>query len=224
MPLYPKKIEDGEITDESMTRMLRKADLRISGIHIEKEEKNVGDDFIRALETGPVRVPEQEIERLRVEKKIVVHHLIFQHDIEGTEYPLKFGQESAGTRRYFELGGLLLLVMRSHRVLPVDELESSLHPDLIKHLLLTFLTSSKQGQLIATTHYRELLAEKDILRTDAIWFCDKLKDGSTELFSLADFDSSVIRKTSSYYKAYKIGKLGAVPRYDDYYRTDETDG
>ena len=47
--------------------------------------------------------------------------------------------------------------------------------------------------------------EKDILRNDAIWFTEKKEDGSTDLFSLADFDSSVIRNTSSIYNAYKIG-------------------
>jgi len=88
---------------------------------------------------------------------------------------------------------------------------------LIKHFLLTFLVNSKCSQLIATTHFRELLMEKNIFRTDVIWFTEIKSDGSTDLYSLADFDSSVIRKASSIYNAYKIGKLGAVPNLDDYY-------
>jgi AAA15 family ATPase/GTPase len=114
-------------------------------------------------------------------------------------------------------------MMRGEIIVTIDELESSLHPDLLKHFLLTFLVNSKHSQLIATTHYRELLMEKDIIRNDAIWFTEKKEDGSTDLFSLADFDSSVIRNTSSVYNAYKIGKLGAVPNLSDYY-IDNEDG
>ena len=54
-------------------------------------------------------------------------------------------------------------------------------------------------------------------------FTEKKKDGSTDLFSLTDFDSSVIRDTSSVYNAYKIGKLGAVPNLGDYYINLEDD-
>ena len=59
--------------------------------------------------------------------------------------------------------------------------------------------------------------KKDILRKDAIWFTEKKPNGSADLFSLADFDSSVIRDTTSIYNAYKAGKLGAIPNLSDYY-------
>ena len=63
-----------------------------------------------------------------------------------------------------------------------------------------FLTSTRNSQLIITTHYRELLLEKDILRKDVIWFTERKEDYSTDLYSLADFKSDVIRKDSSIYK------------------------
>jgi hypothetical protein len=47
-----------------------------------------------------------------------------------------------------------------------------------------------------------------LIRKDAIWFTNKKDNGSTELYSLADFN---IRKELSYYNAYKVGKFGAVP-------------
>ena len=112
---------------------------------------------------------------------------------------------------------MLLDTLINQKILVIDELEASLHPDLIKHFILTFIVNSRNAQLIATTHFRELLQEKDILRPDIIWFTERKKDQSTDLYSLADFDSSVIRKTSSYYNAYKIGKLGAVPNLRSYY-------
>jgi AAA15 family ATPase/GTPase len=62
-----------------------------------------------------------------------------------------------------------------------------------------------------TTHNISLLNEKDLIRKDAIWFTNKKENGSTELYSLADFD---IRKELSYYNAYKVGKFGAIPNVD----------
>ncbi len=62
-----------------------------------------------------------------------------------------------------------------------------------------------------TTHNLSLLMEKEILRKDAIWFTEKKEDGSTFLYSMADFN---IRKELSYYNAYKLGKFGAIPNVD----------
>ncbi len=107
--------------------------------------------------------------------------------------------------------------MNRQIVIPIDELESSLHPDLFVHFLLSFLVNSEGSQIIATTHNREILNNKDIFRNDAVWFTDKTDTCATELYSLADFDSSVIRDTSNVYNAYKIGKLGGVPNLGDYY-------
>jgi|WetSurMetagenome_2_1015567.scaffolds.fasta_scaffold16683_4 AAA15 family ATPase/GTPase len=90
-------------------------------------------------------------------------------------------------------------------------------------MILIYGSNSKTSQLVATTYFRELLMNKDMLRNDVIWFTEKKEDGSTDLFSLADFDSSVIRNTSSVYNAYKIGKLGAVPNLGDYYINLEDD-
>ena len=108
-------------------------------------------------------------------------------------------------------------MLESAVVFTIDELEASLHPDLLKHFLLLFLVNVKKSQLIATTHYRELLMEKDMLREDVIWFTEKKKTGGIDLYALSDFDSSVIRDTSSIFNAYKSGKLGAAPAVSDYY-------
>ena len=79
------------------------------------------------------------------------------------------------------------------------------------------MINSKKSQLIATTHNREILNNKDIFRNDSIWFTNKNESCATELYSLSDFDSSIIRDTSNVYNAYKIGKLGGVPNLGDYY-------
>ena len=58
-----------------------------------------------------------------------------------------------------------------------------------------------------------IIADADEIRRDVIWFTDKKRDGSTELYSLSDFKTSEIRKGKgrSYLNAYKAGKFGAIP-------------
>jgi AAA15 family ATPase/GTPase len=109
-------------------------------------------------------------------------------------------------------------MIKNSTAFPIDELESSLHPDLFQHFLLSFLVNSKKSQLIATTHNREILNNKDIFRNDAIWITDKdNEDCATELYSLADFDTKVIRDTTNVYNKMKLGILGGVPNLGSYY-------
>jgi AAA15 family ATPase/GTPase len=210
-----ERIESGEINKNNVISILDKADINISNIKIDSLDINIQEkDLEQILSMKPnKRFIDYFNENLKRRRKIE-----FQHQVEGGEqYSLSYNEESAGTQRYYQLGGFLDLIIRNEAVLPIDELESSLHPDLLKFFILVFLVNSKNSQIIATTHTRELLMEKEILRNDAIWFTDKKPDGSTDLYSLADFDSSVVRNTTSIYNAYKSGKLGAKPNLVDYY-------
>ncbi|GAA0544643.1 AAA family ATPase [Chitinophaga japonensis] len=129
--------------------------------------------------------------------------------------------ESNGTKRYFGLGGPLFELIHHSHLLCIDELESSLHPDLMKYFLQVFLVNSKASQLLITTHNVSLMENQDFIRRDALWFSEKNDDGSISLYSAADFDSSVLRKESSISKAYKSGKLGAKPNLGSPYLTEE---
>lgn len=143
---------------------------------------------------------------------------LFQHTLEDETYVLPYEVQSSGTQRYYQLSALLDMMLHTKATFSVDELEVSLHPDLLEHFLLVFLVNAKHTQLIASTHQRELLMKRDMLRHDAIWFTEKQADGGIDLFSLDDFDTSVIRPdTGSIYNAYKNGRLGALPHVGDYY-------
>jgi AAA15 family ATPase/GTPase len=107
------------------------------------------------------------------------------------------------------------LLIKNSTAFPIDELESSLHPDLYTHFILSFLLNTDKSQIIATTHNLEILDNKDIFRNDVIWFTDKNENCATELYSLADFDSSIVRNTTNIYNAYKSGKLKAIPNLGD---------
>ncbi|BDD13059.1 hypothetical protein FUAX_54910 (plasmid) [Fulvitalea axinellae] len=135
-----------------------------------------------------------------------------RHQGEERRYTLSERRESGGTRRFVGLGAVIQKMILGHRDLAtIDEVETSLHVDLLKHYILVFLRNTGESQLICTTHDVSLLRERDMLREDAVWFTEKQDDGTTDLFCLSDFDSRTFRKGSSIYNAYMNGKLGAKP-------------
>ncbi len=210
------KIESSDINKKDVISILKKADFNISDIVINKEEKDIPDRLIDFLEKK-VRASVEKVNELKNKVKITSLNIELEHTVNERKYNLPFELESQGTQRYYGFAGLLSLLIRGSISIPIDELESSLHPDLFTHFLLSYLINSKKSQLIATTHNREILNNKDIFRNDAIWFTNKNEDCATELYSLSDFDTSVVRDTSNVYNAYKIGKFGGVPNLGDYF-------
>ncbi len=211
-----EQINKNKIVKSDVIEILRKADFYISDIQIKEEEKDM-PDFLYEFLLKRLEEENRKVKASDVKKRIATLNLELVHTINGKDYPLPFDNESSGTRRYYGLAGLLAMSLKERMILLVDELEASLHPDLYQHFLLSFLMNSKQSQIIATTHNREILNNREIFRNDAIWFTDKNNDCATELYSLADFDSSVVRGSTNVLNAYKSGKLGATPNTADYY-------
>ncbi len=174
--------------------------------------------FLTFFKKSDFNIKSLKFENKKLITKLNKENIEIIHIVNNNEYILKFDKESLGTQKYFTLVGLLIFAIFSDVILYIDELESSLHPDLYIHFLMFYIVNSKsESQLIATTHNREILNNRDIFRDDAIWFTDKNENSATELYSLADFDSSVVRDTTNVLNAYKSGKLGGVPNLGDYY-------
>ena len=131
--------------------------------------------------------------------------------------PFEFKEESGGTQRYYELIGILMLLVKESHFVAIDELECRLHPDLYEHFVTTYLNNANDSQMIFTTHMREFLDDKGLFRDDSIWLTEKKENGSSEIFSLADFGSDVLRDSTNRYNMYRAGRLGAVPRLQDTY-------
>jgi len=208
------KIDKGELSKLDVINILKKADFHISDIVIQKEEKELPDGFIEFVKKQ-LKAPDNEVKKLEEKGKITSVNIEFEHTVNQTKYTLPIEMESQGTRRFYGFAGLLALLIKNSTAFPIDELESSLHPDLYTHFILSFLLNTDKSQIIATTHNREILDNKDVFRNDAIWFTDKNDNCSTELYSLADFDSSIVRNTTNIYNAYKSGKLKATPNLGD---------
>lgn len=125
--------------------------------------------------------------------------------------------ESSGTLKMFSIFPSIQEVFDNGGVLFVDELNSRLHPLLVRNIILSFLDpeiNTKNAQLIFTTHDIWQLSN-DLLRRDEIWFVEKDSDGVSSLYSLSDFtddNGAKIRKDENYTKNYLTGKYGAIPR------------
>jgi AAA15 family ATPase/GTPase len=192
---------------------VKEADFNISNISFEEEIQSVSDEMLKAVENGPFS-DEQKATILK-EKVIHLEKTVFEHlivkDGKQTHRKLPESLESKGTVRYYGLSAPFFNMIEHDAFLPIDEIGTALHPLLVMHFLRLFLRKSKQAQLIFTTHNLSLLQEKEILRKDAIWFTEKGTDGSTSLYSMAEFN---IRKELSFLNAYKQGKFGAIPNLE----------
>ncbi|MCK4695704.1 MAG: ATP-binding protein, partial [Candidatus Cloacimonetes bacterium] len=204
------KLYKGKINTKQLINLLEVADFNISMPIINKEEidkeliEEVKEKFPGVYKSMVKNKTEEAFFRLN----LFFEHIIKKKDNKEKTYKLDGDLESLGTLRYFGLSGVLTEIIDRTGVLFIDELDSSLHPDLLNQFINTFMLNTKHSQLIFTTHYYPLLEETDELRKDVVWFTEKKEDGSTDLFSLKDIN---IRAALNYYKAYKTGKFGAKP-------------
>jgi AAA15 family ATPase/GTPase len=208
------RIDSSEKLKTEVTKLLKFADIQINKIDISKEEVELDENQIKALMESPLGNDLKSIGLF--DRKLKQVKTEFSHigkDRQNKDISVFFPQqfESDGTLRYYGLGGVLATIVAEPKVIAIDEFESSLHPDLVQNYILRFLVQSKQSQLLVTTHNIDFLGEQDVIRRDGVWFTQKNENGATELYSAADFDTSVIRKSSSLLNIYQAGRLGAKP-------------
>lgn len=210
-------LEKGKIIKGDILKMMKKADLMITDIIIKEDGEEEVDDaeLLEILRKRHEAESDKEVKTMKV--MLSRRHLEFVHTTENGSGVLKYNQESLGTQRFYQFSGLVDLFVRNSVFFSIDEVETSLHPDLFEFFLYSFLCNAKESQLLATTHYREFLMNSDMVRPDAVWFTDKNTDGSTTLYSLLDFDEDIFTSNRSFYDAYKIGRLGAKPHIGDFY-------
>lgn len=120
---------------------------------------------------------------------------------------------SDGTNRLIELTPMFLSKLDSDKTIVIDEIERSLHPNMIKSILSFFSESiSSSGQLIFTTHESNLLDLK-LFRQDEIYFVEKNAEYATELYPLSDFS---VHHTKDIQNGYLQGRYGAIPFLGDF--------
>ncbi|MDD4029092.1 MAG: AAA family ATPase [Caldisericia bacterium] len=152
-------------------------------------------------------------------KEPTISSFCFRH--ENSEYTFTLLEESDGTKRLFDLLFILFLDT-PEKVFVIDEIERSLHPNLVKKYLTLFFERNKdlKTQLIFTSH-ESLLLDQTIFRRDEIWFVEKNNHGETHLYSLKDFDERYDKRLSN---AYLKGRYGAIPSFKDLQESESENG
>lgn len=139
------------------------------------------------------------------------HEMRFSHVTEKGKAVLDLMDESSGTRNLLFLAGPVMDILRKGLTLVMDELDTSLHPLLVRELVRLFHRPEINiggAQLIFTTHDTSLLDAPDLLRRDQIWFVEKESDQASSLVSLSEFSP---RKNEALERGYLMGRYGGVP-------------
>ena len=146
---------------------------------------------------------------IRAKKLMTVHKKMDEADIE----LFSLGDESDGTKRLFDYIPLILDLIQGGKVFIVDEMERSLHPSLIKQIILLFYKYSKDvsSQLIFTTHESSLMDQK-IFRRDEIWLMKKDNNGISSFGRMDNLYN--VRFDKMLQNSYLNGEYGATPIFE----------
>lgn len=191
-----------EITD-----LVRRADIEIAAIEIKETELKPDDQPHRGS-----LLKHNTDSGTRHSVSITATH----QDATGNPVLLNFiKHESAGTQRLAGLVGLILAALKTGGVFLVDELECSLHPLLMRELVLLFKKrrhNPLNAQLIFTTHNTDIL-DDSILRLSEIALVRKTVANGTLVRRLVDLkdDGEDIRNVTNFRKQYLAGFYSGVP-------------
>ncbi len=207
-PVFTASLVEKDQYRNRLIDLLRTADMGVADATIEREPVDVG----RFLEDLPDVVVQRIKGNLPDSGDIQLLKVHLSHRSEGGEsIVLDFEQEeSAGTRRFFSLIGPWLDILENGYTVFIDEIETSLHPILVKEFLRLLLhgeLNSKGAQVVFTTH-NPLLLDTGLLRRDQIWFTEKAPAGNTILYSLTEYRP---RKGEALMRGYLSGRYGAIP-------------
>lgn len=202
--------------------LVRQADLGISEIKVEEEETEESQvEFMRdivgvfskhANESGEDFSPKESLlDLMRRRKK-----LSFIHATSG-EFPhsFEYGMQSKGTQTLISFLIPALEALAKGSLLVIDELDTSLHPDLTRAFVSLFgkaETNPSGAQLIFTTHDVTLLSS-GLLSQDEVWISVKDNDGASHFRPLTDFK---LRSRDDIERAYRNGRFGGVPASDEF--------
>lgn len=189
---------------------LKASDFNISDIAIHEEEVCITPEMELVIKNTSV-MPDKAKEEILKKGTLHSDEMFFVHHTSNGDKELDEELESRGTKRYMGLATILYDLLVHGVILPIDEIESSIHYELLSYFIKVFLVNSKRsGQLIISTHDINLLDE-DYIRRDVIWFTDKNDCGETQLIRLSSLG---LHKTLSVYNAYRQEKLVNLPFLD----------
>lgn len=131
-----------------------------------------------------------------------------QMGVDGYEKDMDILSQSDGTVRLLTLIPAFYDALFNEKTVFVDEIENSMHPNLIFEMVKYYSSHRSNGQLIYTTHLSKLMDQQQLLRLDEYWIAEKV-GGQTRMRSLSEY---AIHNTIKIEHGYLQGRYGGVPR------------
>ena len=179
---------------------LNQHDVPITSVNFE-----YGEDESKIIDEG--ELPNSESFTKWMKSKHSKTTLIHKSNLGEASFDLK--EESDGTRALMAMWLPLQLLTDQNRnpyVLSIDELDSSLHPQIVANLVKRHIADNGK-QLIFSTHDTHLMDTK-LLRRDQIWFVERDQNAASQLRSMSDFKG---RESEDIEKRYFEGRYRALP-------------
>ena len=190
-----KLVKDHPSFAEEISSFLQDVDVPVTNIRVDQVESNAVQSGILGLNSQVNTKPKSRT--------------ILTHKTALGEAEFDFEEESEGTKNLigFWFPWSIHTSFIEDRTLIVDELDSSLHPEIVISLVAKHLKSGLPTQLIFTTHDTHLMDAK-LLRRDQFWLTERDANGATQLRSIHDFEG---RESEDLEKRYYEGRYRGLP-------------
>ncbi len=140
-------------------------------------------------------------------KRQVLEFIFRQLGPGGRSVDMDIDTQSDGTVRLLTLLPAFYSVLTKENVFFIDEIENSMHPNMIYRLVKYFADNTSKGQLVFTTHLTRFQNQQELMRVDELWKAEK-EQGMTFLHSFSDYK---IHNTINVENGYLLGRFGGVP-------------
>lgn len=140
--------------------------------------------------------------------KYIIRRITTNHVVNEQAVSFELKEESDGTQRLFDFAPVLYDLMSADKTIIVDEIDRSIHANLLKMFVEKVMGLPIKGQIIFSSH-ESCLLDCSIFRNDEIWFVEKdRKNQSSRFYTLNDFKP---RNDLDIQKGYLKGRFGAIP-------------
>jgi AAA15 family ATPase/GTPase len=190
---------------EKTMKFLRNSDFSIQDFII--EDVPISDDLLATL-------PFNDEIKLNIKNSggttIRTSHVVRDADrkvVGMTRFDL-IGQESMGTRKFFEMAAPIIHVLDTGGTLYIDEFGAYLHPALANAIIALFKSDENKGaSLILNSHNTSIMDQTCLVRED-IYLIEKNLSEESIITSLSH---KAVRESESFEKRYRNGLYGGIP-------------
>ncbi len=168
-------------------------------------------DFLRSVDLGSIR-------DIRITKR-GGRRLVYIHGTGENRFATYFTSESFGVRRLTMIALTYIEAVSRSRVIAADDFSLFLHPSVTRHLIRSFIKSSKESESqLLVCGVDPTLLDDALIRRDGIWFSQRSGQDGSKFYALSDYK---YRKKHVIAEMYPQGAFGAIPIVSEFTFTRE---